>query len=75
MESSVFKSNRSQAVRIPKALAFAESVTRVEIVAVGDTRVITPAGSSWASWFDGPDVSADFMNDRQQPEQQERETL
>jgi len=73
VKTTIFKSNKTQAVRLPKAVAFDESVTRVEIVAVGNTRIISPAGESWAQWFDGPVVSDDFMSDREQPAEQERE--
>ncbi|MEH3638566.1 type II toxin-antitoxin system VapB family antitoxin [Escherichia coli] len=45
------------------------------LIAVGRTRIITPAGESWDSWFDGDSVSADFMNDREQPAVQERESF
>jgi len=72
-QTKVFKSNKTQAVRLPKAVAFDESVTEVEIVAVGSTRIISPAGKSWDQWFDGPGISDDFMNDREQPIDQQRE--
>jgi antitoxin VapB len=75
MESTVFMSNRSQAVRLPKALALPDGVKNVEIVAVGDTRIISPKGKSWDSWFDGPSMSPDFMNDREQPDTQIREAF
>ncbi|HAW0238538.1 TPA: toxin-antitoxin system antitoxin VapB, partial [Escherichia coli] len=65
METTVFLSNRSQAVRLPKAVALPEDVKKVDVIAVGRTRIITPAGESWDSWFDGDSVSADFMNDRE----------
>lgn len=71
----LFKSNKTQAVRLPKAVAFDESVTEVEIVAVGQARIITPAGKSWDAWFDGPRVSDDFMPEREQPGDQEREAI
>jgi len=71
--TTVFKSNQTQAVRLPKAVAFPESVKKVDIVAVGDTRIITPAGESWDYWFDAPGVSDDFMVDRDQPKDQQRE--
>jgi antitoxin VapB len=74
-QAAVFKSNRSQAVRLPKSVAFPEGVTRVDVVAVGRTRIITPAGESWDSWFDGESVSADYMTNREQPVDQEREEL
>ena len=75
VKTRVFKSNRSQAVRLPKAIAFPESVKDVEITAIGNKRVITPAGQSWDDWFDAPGVSSDFMTDREQPKDQVRETL
>ncbi|EGJ4502533.1 TPA: toxin-antitoxin system antitoxin VapB [Escherichia coli] len=75
METTVFLSNRSQAVRLPKAVALPEDVKKVDVIAVGRTRIITPAGESWDSWFDGDSVSADFMNDREQPAVQERDTF
>jgi antitoxin VapB len=74
-QGSVFQSNRSQAVRLPKAVALPEDVKRVDIVAVGRTRIITPAGEAWDSWFDGEAVSIDFMTERDQPALQEREPL
>ncbi|SDZ23897.1 type II toxin-antitoxin system VapB family antitoxin [Pseudomonas sp. NFIX28] len=74
-QGSVFKSNRSQAIRVPKAVALPDDVTRVDIVAVGRTRIITPAGEAWDSWFEGESVSADFMSERDQPAEQEREAF
>ena len=74
--STVFKSNRSQAVRLPKAVAFPDGVHQVEIIKVGDSRVITPVGRRWSDWFlHGPRVSEDFMTDREQPPAEEREPL
>ena len=77
METTVFLSNRSQAVRLPKAVALPEDVKKVEVIAVGRTRIITPAGEAWDNWFDNDDnsVSADFMNDREQPAMQERDAF
>ena len=75
METTVFLSNRSQVVRLPKAVALPEDVKKVEIIAIGRTRIITPAGESWDSWFDGENVSADFMDIRDQPAMQERESF
>ena len=71
--STVFRSNKSQAVRLPKPVALPESVKQVDIVKVGNTRLIAPAGEGWDAWFDGPGVSDDFMNEREQPAQQDRE--
>ncbi|NWD07651.1 type II toxin-antitoxin system VapB family antitoxin [Pseudomonas gingeri] len=74
-QGSVFQSNRSQAVRLPKAAALPDDVKRVDIVAIGRTRIITPAGESWDSWFDGEGVTDDFMAAREQPVEQERESF
>lgn len=73
--STVFKSNQNQAVRLPKPVALPESVKKVAIVKLGRARLIVPAGEAWDSWFDGPGVSEDFMNQREQPSVQERDAL
>ncbi|MBN3063643.1 antitoxin [Pectobacterium aquaticum] len=72
-KTTVFKSNRSQAVRLPKAVALPDDVKQVDIVAIGRTRIITPAGDSWDSWFEGESVTPDFMITREQPDEQVRE--
>ncbi|MEL0169654.1 MAG: type II toxin-antitoxin system VapB family antitoxin [Pseudomonadaceae bacterium] len=74
-QGAVFQNNRSQAVRLPKAVALPEGVKRVDVVAVGRTRIITPAGEAWDSWFEGEGVSADFMAEREQPADQERDAF
>ncbi|MCP5214237.1 MAG: antitoxin [Pseudomonadales bacterium] len=74
-QSTVFKTNKSQAIRLPKPVALPDSVKKVDIVKIGKARLITPAGEAWDSWFDGEGVSADFMEDRQQPNEQERDDL
>lgn len=73
--TTVFNCNKTQAVRLPKAVALPDSITKVDVVAVGNTRIITPAGESWDQWFEGPGVSDDFMLSREQPADQERENL
>ncbi len=73
METRIFKSNRTQAVRLPKAVAFPESVRQVEIVALGRSRLISPAGESWDEWFDRPAASEDFMAERGQEADQTRD--
>lgn len=74
-QGSVFLSNRSQAVRLPKAAALPDDVKRVDVIVIGRTRILTPAGESWDSWFDDEGVTADFMTDREQPADQERESF
>lgn len=73
--ASIFKSNKSQALRLPKPVAYPDDVKQVDIVIMGRARIITPAGETWDSWFDGEGVSGDFMTSREQPDSQERETL
>ena len=71
--STEFKRNRGQAARLPKAVASPEGVYQVD--KVGGSR-ITPVGRRWDDFFtDGPRVSDDFMNDREQPPPEEREPL
>ncbi len=75
VHTKLFKSNKSQAVRLPKDIAFPESVKEVEIIAIGNRRIISPADQSWDEWFDAPGVSSDFMSERKQPADQIRENL
>ena len=75
VRSTVFTSNRSQAVRLPKAVALPEGVHQVEIVALGRSRLISPAGQSWGEFFDGPRISDDFMAEREQPLGETRRSL
>jgi antitoxin VapB len=72
--STVFTSNRSQAVRLPKAVAFPEDVHQVDILKIGRSRVMVPKGRRWDDLFlYGPRVSEDFMSEREQPAAEERE--
>lgn len=74
--ASIFKTNQSQAVRLPKAVAFPETVKQVDVKVVGNTRVLSPVGSTWDDWFEhGLRVSDDFMNERNQLILQERELM
>ena len=73
--TTLFRSNTSQAVRLPKALELPESVKKVSVTAIGNTRIIAPVGESWVVWFDAAGVTADFMDERYQPVDQQRETF
>ena len=72
---AVFKSNTSQAIRLPKDVALPESVKRVDIIPVGRGRLILPAGEGWDSWFREEGVTDDFKASREQPVDQEREAM
>ena len=74
-QGSVFKSNRSQAVRLPKSVAFPDDVKKVDVIVLGNARLLAPAGEAWDSWFAGPGVSEDFMVERGQPADQDRTPL
>jgi antitoxin VapB len=74
--STVFITNRTQAVRLPKAVAFPDDVQQVDILKIGSARLIVPKGKRWDDFFlNGPHVSDDFMTERGQPAAQEREPL
>lgn len=73
--TTVFKNNRSQAVRLPKEVALPDDIKSVDVIAVGNRRIISPAGTAWDDWFEGPGVSDDFMGERDQPEAQRREVF
>lgn len=76
--STVFTSNRGQAVRLPEPVAFPAGVHRVDVIKLGAGRLIVPVGKRWDDVFErGPRVSADFMSDddRNQPIPERREDL
>lgn len=71
--ASVFKNNKSQAIRLPKPVAMPPDVRQVDIVALGRARLIVPAGTAWESWFSEECATPDFMVERDQPDDQERD--
>lgn len=68
--TSLFLSNRSQAVRLPKAVAFADSVHEVTILRDGVRRIIVPANAVWDNFFEAPGTD---LGERNQPPMQERD--
>ena len=72
---AVFKSNTSEAIRLPKDVVLPESLKRLDIIPVGRGRLIVPAGEGFDSWFDEEGVTDDFMASRGQPADQEREAV
>lgn len=74
VKSKVFKTNRSQAVRIPKSVAFPDGVEEVEIVRTGNALTITPVGRRWSDYFElGPFATEDFLSDREDRPPEDRE--
>lgn len=55
-QTKIFKSNRSQAVRLPKAVAFSESVKDVTIIVDKNKRIIVPTRQSRDDWFDAQTI-------------------
>lgn len=72
IKTLIFQSNRSQAVRLPKPVAFPQGVREVAILREGARRVIVPANALWDDFFDSPGID---LGERSQPEPQARETL
>ncbi|MGE3247251.1 MAG: type II toxin-antitoxin system VapB family antitoxin [Beijerinckiaceae bacterium] len=70
--TTLFKSNRSQAVRLPKDVAFPADVKEVAIVKEGRKRIILPADAVWDDFFDAPGID---LPAREQPPVQDRETF
>jgi antitoxin VapB len=68
----LFRSNRSQAVPLPKSLAFPDSVKEVNTSREGKRRVIAPSNIAWDDFFDAPGID---LPPRDQPSLQEREPL
>lgn len=68
----LFQSNRSQAVRLAKDVAFPPGVTEVIVRREGRRRVIQPADAAWDDFFAAPGID---LGERTQPDAQEREAL
>ena len=72
--AKLFNVGRSQAVRLPKEFRF--SGDDVYIKKYQGIVMLLPKESPWTSLVDSLDrFSSDFMNDRNQPDQQERASL
>ena len=70
--TKLFRFNRSQAVRLPKEVAFPEGAKDVTIFREGARRVIVPANAAWDDFFDAPGVD---LPQRNEPRAREREGL
>lgn len=70
--TTVFQTNKSQAVRLPKDVAFPPGVREVAIRRDGPRRIIAPADMLWDDFFDAPGID---LADRAQPPHQSRESF
>ena len=72
--AKIFQNGQSQAVRLPKEFRFEGN--EVLIKKVGRVTVLFPIEDPWAGMLESVyKFSDDFMNDRQQPDQQNREDI
>jgi antitoxin VapB len=73
---TVFVNNRTQAIRLPLDVRLPEGGHKVEIRARGNERILAPIGQTWDSFFlGGPNVRDDFLPERANQQQSEREAL
>ncbi len=70
--TTLFQSNKTQAVRLSKDVAFPDDVRVVAIIRDGARRIITPANAIWDDFFDAPGID---LGERAQPAHQARESF
>ncbi|MXP65269.1 AbrB/MazE/SpoVT family DNA-binding domain-containing protein [Roseomonas sp. M0104] len=70
--TSLFLSNRTQAVRLPKDVAFPPGVREVAIIRDGARVIIAPADALWDDFFAAPGAD---LGERARPAHQEREAF
>lgn len=71
-QTTLFQSNRTQAVRLPKDVAFPGNVREVTILRDGRKRIIVPSDSVWDDFFDADGVD---LGARDQPSIQTRDAF
>lgn len=60
IKAKLFINGRSQAVRIPKELAF-RGIDAVNVEKRGNTIILSPARKTWESFAELPKADEDFM--------------
>ncbi len=75
LEAIDIKNNKGvQAIRIPKKMRINDD--KIYLKKVGNTLYLIPYHSPWQNLIDSTDsFSSDFMEERNQPDQQQRESL
>ncbi|GAB2816051.1 type II toxin-antitoxin system antitoxin VapB [Alpinimonas psychrophila] len=67
VSSKLFFNNTTQAVRLPKDVAFPSNVAEVDIILQGDARILVPKGTGWQWWAQhGPRLPEDFNLHREE---------
>lgn len=75
-KGSVFRNNRTQAVRLPAACRFPDDVKQVGVRVVGKDRILSPIDSAWDSFFLAEEgVSEDFLEERMDQPPAERDSF
>ncbi len=72
IRTTVFQTNGSQAVRLPKDVAFPAEVREVMILRDSPRRIIVPKDTVWDDFFDSPGIA---IGQRDQPPTQVREAF
>ncbi len=67
--SRLSRLDHSQAVRLPKEVAFPQRVKDVNVIRDGDSRQTTPANAIWDDFFDAPGIDPPL---REQPRIEQR---
>ncbi len=70
--TTLFLSNRSQALRLSKEVAFPEGVKAVTVLRDGSRRVVVPSDALWDDFFEAPGID---LGPRDQPKAQERDSF
>ena len=70
--TTTFRTNRSQAVRLPKEVAFPPGLREVTVLREGHQTIIVPADAVWDDFFEAPGIDFDS---HEQPAIQQREAL
>lgn len=67
VQTRLFESNKTQAVRLAKEVAFPPDVKEVEVIRVGRSVIISPIGERWTDFFDKMPPCPDFERPEQLP--------
>lgn len=63
LTATIFKSNRSQAVRLPKAVAFPDDVKEVRVIKEGKGLLLIPKDALWDDFFAQPGIDIRIAED------------
>lgn len=72
--ATIANQNRKQTVDMPQHAAFPIHIKEVEVIVVGNTRILTPRGERWQVWASRPSqLSEDCFAERGQDGTQNRQ--